>query len=86
MFYYCAGLTSIVIPVSVTKIRTYAFDYCRKLSSVYYEGDATQWGKITIVSQGNSYLKNSPRYYYSEEAPTSAGDWWHYVDGVPTVW
>ena len=25
-------------------------------------------------------------YFYSEDAPTEEGNFWHYVDGVPTKW
>ena len=25
-------------------------------------------------------------YIYSENAPTKDGSYWHYVDGVPTIW
>lgn len=25
-------------------------------------------------------------YYYSETFPTTEGNFWHYIDGEPTVW
>jgi hypothetical protein len=25
-------------------------------------------------------------YYYLEVEPQTDGDFWHYVDGVPTIW
>jgi hypothetical protein len=34
----------------------------------------------------NIELENAPRYYYSETEPTEPGNYWHYVDGVPTPW
>ena len=30
--------------------------------------------------------KNLTVYYLSENAPETEGNFWHYVDGVPTVW
>jgi hypothetical protein len=55
------------------------------LTSVYYTGTAEEWNAISIDSK-NTYLTSATRYYYSETLPTKAGKWWHYVDGVPTVW
>ena len=35
----------------------------------------------------NSYLINATRYYYSEEAPTTSGNFWHYDEnGNPVAW
>ena len=84
-FYYCTSLTSIVIPDSVTSIGNYAFYNCTSLSDVYYRGDAEAWEAISIGSS-NERLTSATRYYYSESAPTVKGNFWHYVDGVPTVW
>ena len=29
---------------------------------------------------------NATKYYYSENQPTTSRTYWHYVDGVPTLW
>ena len=84
-FYYCENLTSVTIPDSVTSIGREAFDYCYDLDTVYYTGTAAKWGDISIY-YGNDYLKDATRYYYSESEPTESGNYWHYVDGVPTKW
>jgi hypothetical protein len=55
------------------------------LTSVYYTGTAKEWNAITAGS-GNTNLTSATRYYYSESEPTTEGNWWHYVDDVPTVW
>ena len=34
----------------------------------------------------NLNLTNATWCYYSETPPKYAGDYWHYVDGVPTKW
>ncbi|MBR2969408.1 MAG: leucine-rich repeat domain-containing protein, partial [Clostridia bacterium] len=74
-----------VIPDSVTSIDNFAFDGCSSLTSVYYEGTASDWLGISIDFY-NGDLTSATRYYYSETQPTSSGNWWHYVNGVPTAW
>lgn len=84
----CTNLTSIVMTASVNRIWGYAFNGCTNLTSVYYDGTAGDWEKIKI-SSGNSQLFSATRYDYiekEEDVPTDGGNYWHYVDGVPTVW
>ena len=78
-------LNSIVIPKSVTSIGNSAFMGCDFLKTVYYGGTAEDWSKINIALN-NSVLNNVTFYYYSETAPSISGNFWHFVDGVPTVW
>jgi len=84
-FYGCKSLASITIPDSVTSIGSYAFEYCTSLKSVYYGGTSEEWEVISIGSS-NSSLTNATRYYYSATEPATSGNYWHYVDGVPTKW
>ena len=76
-------LSSIIIPNSVTLIGDYAFFQCDHLDNVFYAGSIAEWYSIRVGNE-NDGLYN--RYYYSEEKPTESGIYWHYVDGVPTVW
>ena len=78
-------LTNIVIPVSVTNIDLNAFFNCIKLNIVYYHGTASDWSQISIHAT-NSYLQSATKYYYSETQPENTGNYWHYVDGIPTIW
>ncbi|MBQ8339859.1 MAG: leucine-rich repeat protein [Clostridia bacterium] len=84
-FSHCSNLTAIVLPNSVKAIGTNAFDGCGNFDIVYYGGTKAEWNNILIISH-NSELLSATHYYYSETAPTEAGNYWHYVDGVPTKW
>ena len=88
----CILLTSVTIPSSVTSISGFTFNGCSSLTNVYYGGTAEQWLTISI-DRGNSILtETATRYYYSETNPfkgagaVTEGNYWHYVNGVPTVW
>ncbi len=81
----CSSLTSITIPDGVTSISKYAFEDCDSLTSVYYKGSEADKANISI-DYNNSSLTNATWYYYSEYQPTGSGNYWRYVDGVPTVW
>ena len=87
-FEYCSSLTSITIPNSVTSIGYGAFYDCDSLTSVYYKGTAEEWSGINM-DYYNTELTSATRYYYIEneaDVPTDGGNYWHYVDGVPTSW
>jgi hypothetical protein len=81
----CTSLSSIVFADKVRYIQKDAFKGCTALTKVYYKGTATDWGSIDI-KDGNDYLKNATRYYYSATKPTTSGNYWHYVDGEIFEW
>ena len=80
----CISLTSITIPDSLTSIGHTAFYKCDRISTVYYGGTADAWSNISI-GVSNTELTRAT-HYYSETEPTESGKYWHYVDGVPTIW
>ncbi len=81
----CSSLTSVMIPKSVTRIEVAAFSECTELNTVYYSGTASDWSSISIAT-ANDELTSATVYYYSETEPTTEGNYWRYVDGVPTPW
>lgn len=88
VFYKCDALESLIIGSGVTSIGNgiiYYESYDAKLKSVYYGGTAEDWNKIAI-GEYNGNLTDAARYYYSATAPLEDGSFWHYYEGVPTVW
>lgn len=84
----CTGLKTVVLPKTLEKIGRAFASLTEELDAVYYAGTEADWNSITIDTEnaGTAKFAASPRYYYSETAPTASGNYWHYVDGVPTVW
>lgn len=87
-FLGCPNLETVVLPQCTRYIQTESFADSTKLSAVYYEGTEQEWNTNTNNST-TAYcyvFKEAPRYYYSETQPTESGNFWHYVNGVPTKW
>ncbi len=91
-FNNCNSLESIIIPSRVRTIGTSAFYGCGSLSLVYYGGTADIWKgddwEYIDIGSDNSSLTRATRYYYKYSKPedTTWYQYWHYVNGVPTVW
>ena len=88
VFYKCDALESLIIGSGVTSIGDgiiYYESYDAKLKSVYYGGSAEDWNTIAI-GKYNGNLTDATRYYYSATAPLEEGNFWHYIEDVPTVW
>ena len=79
------NLTDIIIPKSVTKKEYAAFYSCDNLDVVYYGGTEEEWNAIPD-GYGNDKLYYATVCYYTKTEPLTAGNYWHYVNGVPTVW
>lgn len=77
-FVNCSSLIEIVLPASITTISDYAFNGCSALVKVYFMGTSAQWAAMTISETGNTMLTNATVYYYSAEAPQTAGNYWYY--------
>ena len=85
-FENCTSLKSIVIPESLTRIREYAFENC-PIEEIYYHGtEAELKENVTIDEYANETLLSAEWYFYSETQPEEEGNFWHYVNGVPTKW
>ncbi len=81
----CSSLTTLILGKGVEKIGENAFSKCGAIKSLYYEGTAKDFSKITgITPSGLSY---KTCYFYTEDFPTSAGYYWYWSEeGSPIVW
>lgn len=82
----CTNLAEVTMSESVTRLEGAVFDDCEGLKTVYYGGTENDWNNIYITSYANYLFERATRYYFSENEPTDMGNYWHYVDGVPTIW
>ncbi len=73
MFWECRGLSSIVIPESVTSIGEDAFVKCSSLVSIYFRGDAPKLDK-------RAFTDCSAKIYYLE----GKNGWEESFGGRPT--
>ena len=78
-------LAKIIIPKSVKEIEKFAFMDCDNLEAVYYSDTETAFNSLKI-GEGNDKLLGSTVFYYSATQPTTSGNFWCYVNGVPGVW
>ena len=85
-FKNCINLTTVVLGNNIGLIVRGAFDNCNKLAHVFYRGTQDERKNNLFVDSWNGSIAFETWYYYSEEAPTEDGDYWHYVDGEPTIW
>ncbi len=76
-------METIVIPKSIVSIGADVL-YNTTGGQIYYSGSVTDWN--TIVIERALDFSDKTIYYYSETEPTDSGNYWHYVDGVPTAW
>lgn len=87
-FFNCKKLDNVVLPKSLTEIGTWAFFTCDNLTKVFYKGTKDDWGKV-IIGSNNYEIINVTKYFYvenQEDLPQDNGNYWRYVDGIPTIW
>ena len=92
MFYKCEGLQTVIISRGVKEFAHAVFDGCDQLKAIYYRGTQQEWEQIKItegppfVESTNPQFEGVTVYFLSESWPTEEGNYWHYVDGIPTPW
>ena len=86
VFNQCTSLKSIVLPKKLSS--TYgSFENC-PLEEVFYRGTEADWGENMgkLCKDDLAVFDAATKFYYSETEPVEQGNYWHYVDGVPTKW
>ncbi len=95
-FSHCTSLKEIIIPASLNYLGERVFYECTTLENIYFEGTKQQLGVLkaqndypTTLYDGTTYASvlfaNATVYCYAETKPIS-GNYWHYVNGIPTIW
>ena len=95
-FQSCYNLHTLVLPKSVKTIGLQVVGGAL-IEHVYYCGSETEWEEINDggwannrelygKDAGGEQINPDPRYFYSETQPDEEGQFWHYVEGIPTVW
>lgn len=77
-------IKSLFISDSITVIEEWAFEECT-VESVFFEGTTEQWSSVEIEGD-NAGLDVAVVYFYTDIPPADDGNYWHYVNGIPTVW
>ena len=85
-FQACHNLEYVILSKNVKTIESQAFENCTSLSRIYYTGTVDDWSEMNVSDTNNNYFFSASRYYYSEKAPTTEGNFWHWVDGEPVIW
>ena len=90
----CRDVTDIIIPNTVIDIGYFVFylPYPLTFENVYYQGTKAEWDAIKIGNNNTELTEATIRYYSETEPPLNddgtdyVGNYWHYVEGVPTAW
>ena len=80
LFNNCTALDDVTIVRGKESIRSFGsnvFNGCSSFDRIYYTGTSDDWNLINI-SEDNVYPLNTTPYYYSEEKPSSKGNFWYY--------
>ena len=84
-FALCPNLEILVLPQGLTDIGIANDSYPKTIDKIMYCGNETQWNAISGTADMTNQT-GATIYYYSETKPASAGNYWHYVDGVVKIW
>lgn len=81
-------ITYVLIDRAVTSIGQGAFNLCKSLKNVYYNGTKEEWETLcSSIGVSNDYLIDAKVYYFSQTQPEE-GFFWHFdTDGkTPVSW
>ena len=81
------NVRSITFPSTLKSLGNQTFFYNWGIDYFYLKCSPETWNTI-LETYNNDYdgIDRPTVLYYSETSPSEAGNYWHYVDGVPTEW
>ena len=85
-------VTEIVLDDGITYVGDYTFSGCSYVDYIILPDSVTAIGSeafnpnIMVCSYGAVASKGGTVYTYSQNLPSSVGDYWHMLGGVPAVW
>lgn len=56
------------------------------VKTIFFLERSAYWSVIRKNTASNTAIDSCAIYYYREIAPYTEGDFWHFIDGVPTPW
>lgn len=77
----CTAFDWVVVPYTVTSVDGTSLSSVKK---IFFGGRADEWERA--VDDLTTGMARATVYYYAETKPADAGNYWHYVNGVPTPW
>ncbi len=91
-YFGCTSIESVVVPTSMKKLGANLFSYVDKeahthaypksFKCFYYKGNEEEATRLF----GDLSKMSAKVALYSEDEPTKEGDYWHYVEGKPTLY
>lgn len=82
-------LEEVILPKSLRLMAESAFGTGDKLTAIWYEGSFAEWQKLNVPLENGKYaykMMSAIVYFYAAEKPEVEGNYWRYVDGIPTAW
>lgn len=80
------NLTKVFLPKEITSIGENAFYNCTNLNTVFYTGSLQEWEDNVTVGSGNEKLLSAISFYNETDVSNDGISYWHYVNGIPTLW
>ena len=74
-------LSTVILPNTITYIGKYSLGLSSE-TTIYYKGSLDEFNNI----EKEEYYTRAKIYYFSEESPSEAGNYWHYVNNKPKDW
>ena len=79
-----ATVDELVLGKAIKSIGIRALD--SYINNIYYKGSEAEWDLIDKYADWREDLRKATLYFYSEQKPSTEGNFWRYADGEISVW